>query len=475
MRSNKYEAIIGLEVHFELLTKTKIFCSCASSFGKSPNTLCCPVCTGHPGALPTLNARAVEFAIMAGIATHCTVSEVSAFDRKNYFYPDLPKGYQITQFFRPIATGGYLEIEQNGKMKRIRIKQMHLEEDAGKLVHDKDRGTLVDFNRAGVPLIEVVSEPDIRTSDEAKEYLRALRSVFLYLGISDGKMNEGSMRCDVNISVRERGSEGLGTRTEIKNINSFSFVGKAIEYEFQRQTELLEAGEKIVQETRRYNEKDGRTYPMRSKEESQDYRYFPEPDIPPVVVSQEDIEKVRATLPKLADERKKEYIEELSLTKNEASVLVSDKKLSDYFDACARHTKNHHTLANIILGELQALVTGEEFECGIAPLHMSSLADMRAEKRISSSCAKKLLAKMFESDFEPISYVSENSLWQISDEHTVEGFVREAILALPEAVSDYKRGKDFASKTIIGRAISLSGGRADPELTSSLTKKILNE
>ncbi|MBO5845667.1 MAG: Asp-tRNA(Asn)/Glu-tRNA(Gln) amidotransferase subunit GatB [Clostridia bacterium] len=471
--NKKYEMIVGLEVHVELSTDTKIFCSCSTRFGAAPNTQCCPVCMGLPGSMPVLNRRVVEYAIKAGLATNCKVSRYSGQDRKNYFYPDLPKAYQISQYASPLCRDGYVEIKTESGKRRIGIERIHIEEDAGKLIHD-ERGTLIDFNRCGVPLIEIVSHPDIRSAEEAKEYLRTLRTLMLYAGVSDCRMNEGSLRCDVNISLRKRGSEGFGVRCEIKNINSFSFVAKAIEYEFARQADMLERGEEILQETRRFDMSSGRTYPMRSKESADDYRYFPDPDLPRVEVSDEMISDLLLEMPRLPAQRREEYISRYGIGEYESELLTSDKALADYFEAAAEQTEYRKTLANIIISELLRLARAEDFECGISPKSLAELATLAGSARINSSTAKKLLQRLWEKDFSPFEIVVAEGLEQINDEELLRRYVTEAIEASPASVQDYKRGKTAAAKAIVGRVMSATGGRANPAIASRLTEDMLD-
>lgn len=471
--NKKYEMIVGLEVHVELSTSTKIFCSCSTRFGAAPNTQCCPVCMGLPGSLPVLNRRVVEYAVKAGLATNCKVSRYSGQDRKNYFYPDLPKAYQISQYASPLCRDGYLEIKTESGKRRIGIERIHIEEDAGKLIHD-ERGTLIDFNRCGVPLIEIVSRPDIRSAEEAKEYLRTLRTLMLYAGVSDCRMNEGSLRCDVNISLRQRGSEDFGVRCEIKNINSFSFVAKAIEYEFARQADMLERGEEILQETRRFDMSSGRTYPMRSKESADDYRYFPDPDLPQVEVSDEMIRDLLLEMPRLPAQRREGYISRYGIGEYESELLTSDKALADYFEAAAEQTEYRKTLANIIISELLRLARSEDFECGISPKSLAELATLAGSARINSSTAKKLLQRLWEKDFSPFEIVVAEELEQINDEELLRRYVTEAIEASPSSVQDYKRGKTAAAKAIVGRVMSATGGRANPAIASKLVEDMLN-
>ena len=467
-----YEIIIGLEVHVELQTNSKIFCSCPTTYGAPPNTLCCPVCAGLPGALPTLNKEAVRLALIAGLALDCDISRCSEFDRKNYFYPDLPKAYQITQFRAPLCRNGGIEIELDGMKKRIGITQIHIEEDAGKLIH-KGSKTLADLNRCGVPLIEIVSEPDLRSAEEAKAYLRELRAILLYTGVSDCKMNEGSMRCDVNLSVRERGESEFGTRTEIKNLNSIAFTGKAIEYEAARQIELISRGEKIERETLRFDASSGKTYPMRTKESARDYRYFPEPDLPPLMISKEEIDRTKHGLPKLPAERRKEYRELYEIGTKESEVLTSEKALAEYFEACAERTGEVRTLANLIIGDVLSLQSGESFECTIEPRALAKLAEMIGSERINSSTAKKLLREMWEKGSDPEEIAQRQGLWQINSESELIPTVREVIQKEAKAVNDYINGKSAAAKTIVGGVMKATRGRANPRIVSKIIEDIL--
>lgn len=471
--NKKYEMIVGLEVHVELSTDTKIFCSCSTRFGALPNTQCCPVCMGLPGSLPVLNRKVVEYAIKAGLATNCAISRYSGQDRKNYFYPDLPKAYQISQYDRPLCRDGYVDIKTESGRGRVGIERIHIEEDAGKLIHD-ERGTLIDFNRCGVPLIEIVSRPDIRSADQAREYLRTLRTLMLYAGVSDCKMNEGSLRCDVNISVRPRGAQDFGVRCEIKNINSFSFVAKAIEYEFARQTAILENGGEVVQETRRFDVPTGKTYPMRSKENDDDYRYFPEPDLPPIEISEDMIEKLASEMPRLPAERREEYISKYGIGEYDSEILTADKALADYFEDAAEHTEYRKILANIIISDLLRLVRTEEFECGISPENLAELATLAGSARINSSTAKKLLQRLWERDFSPEDIVRKEGLEQINDAAFLRGYVKSAIEENPASVSDYKRGKTAAAKAIVGKVMSATDGRANPAIVSKLVEDTLN-
>ncbi len=469
-----YEMVIGLEVHVELKTRTKIFCSCATSFGAEPNTQCCPVCMGMPGTLPVLNREVVHFAVLAGLATGCQIARYSKQDRKNYFYPDLPKAYQISQYDLPLCLGGRLTIETAQGEKTIGITRIHIEEDAGKLIHDPEHGTLVDCNRCGVPLIEIVSEPDIRTPQEAVAYLRKLRAVIAYTGVSDCRMNEGSLRCDVNLSVHKPG-EPFGTRTEMKNLNSFQSVQRAIEEEYRRQVEAVRRGEAIVQETRRFDQATGRTTAMRRKENANDYRYFPDPDLPPIVLADELREKWAGELPVLPDARKAAYMRTYGLTSYAAEQLVSEKALADYFEEAAGQTAAVRTLANLMLTEVFRLLEGEGAAVRIAPAHLARVATLTEEGVVNSGAAKKVIAALWEHDEEPDAYIARNGLTQISDEATLDGYVRRALAEHPDMVAGYRRGKATLKKALMGAAMGLSGGMANPVLLQALMDRALDE
>ncbi|MBQ9783694.1 MAG: Asp-tRNA(Asn)/Glu-tRNA(Gln) amidotransferase subunit GatB [Clostridia bacterium] len=469
-----YEPVIGLEVHVELATATKIFCSCPTdTFGAEPNTAVCPVCMGLPGALPVLNRRAVEYAALAGLALGCTIEPRSGQDRKNYFYPDLPKAYQISQYDRPLCHGGCLEIDTAAGHKRIGITRIHIEEDAGKLIHDSEQGTMIDYNRCGVPLIEIVSEPDIRSAEEAKAYLQKLRSVIRYTGVSDCHMNEGAFRCDVNLSVRPVGETALGTRTELKNLNSFAFVAKAIESEFRRQVDALERGEDIRQETRRFDPATGKTYPMRQKENAEDYRYFPDPDLPDVVLAPQRIDALRASLPPLPDARRARYMADYGLSPYDAEQLTADRAMADCFEAAARLTEYPKLLANLMISELTRLSESPEFSCPIAPEHLAELATLSGERTVNSSTAKKLLARMWERDESPRSLVKALGWEQITDPERLRPVVRRVLDENPQSVTDYRNGKKAAAKALVGKVMSATDGKADPILVHSLVDSLL--
>ena len=470
-----YEMVIGLEVHVELKTKTKIFCSCSTAFGAAPNTQTCPVCMGLPGTLPVLNGKVVDYAIKAGLATNCKIASWSKQDRKNYFYPDLPKAYQISQYDLPLCEHGWLDIETESGAKRIGITRIHIEEDAGKLVHDDVHGTMIDCNRCGVPLIEIVSEPDIRSAEEAKAYLQKLRAIILYTGVSDCKMNEGSLRCDVNLSVRKKGEEKFGTRTEMKNLNSFQFIVKAIEYEYKRQVEAIEAGETIIQETRRFDASSGKTYSMRSKENANDYRYFPDPDLPPIETDDDKIARLKSEIPRLPDERKADYMERYSLSAYDGEILTTDMALADYFERAAAATAYPKLCANMIISELMRLVEGNEGPERIAPEHMAALAELCGTETINSATAKKLIRDMWEQDFDPRQKVESEGLAQINDPEKIMPWVAEAIAQNPKSVADYKKGKTAAAKAIVGKVMAASGGKANPSVIQKLVTDELSK
>lgn len=472
---NGFEAVIGLEVHAELKTDTKIFCSCPTGFGAEPNTQCCPVCMGFAGALPVLNKRAVEYAIKAGLATNCRIARRTRLDRKNYFYPDLPKGYQISQDELPLCRDGYLDIEVSGERKRIGITRIHIEEDAGKLIHGEDGETRIDFNRCGVPLIEIVSEPDIRSADEARAYLRKLRTVLMYAGVSDCRMNEGAFRCDVNISVRRAGESELGTRAEIKNINSFNFVGRAIEYEYARQVPIVLGGGSVVQETRRFDPDTGKTYSMRSKENAKDYRYFPEPDTPGFEIDEAHIKRLAAQIPVLPDERRQMYRSEYGLSESDAEILTSSLSLSQYFEECARQTAYPKSLSSLIISEILREQSADDFCCPISASHLSELVTLWGEGVINSSTAKKLLCEMMGSDISPAQTVKERGLSQINDESVLRELLLQVMSEERKSVEDYRNGKRSAAKAIIGKVMARTSGRANPTLLSKIAYEELDK
>lgn len=477
MSYRDYEIVMGLEVHSELKTKTKIFCDCTTEFGGDPNTHCCPICTGMPGTLPVLNGKVVEYAIKAGLATHCKINTFSKQDRKNYFYPDLPKAYQVSQYDLPLCYEGKVEIEVDGKLTEIGITRIHIEEDAGKLIHDSGEGSLIDYNRCGIPLIEIVTEPDFRSPEQIRVFMKKLRTILLYADVSDCKMNEGSLRCDVNVSVRKKGETKLGTRTEMKNINSFNFAVKAAEYEAKRQIKVLENGGKIVQETRRWDEAKGITVSMRSKEEAHDYRYFPEPDLMPIVTTQEKIEEIRQTIPVLADVRKLEYINKYHLKDYDANLIVASRHMADFFETAAKGSKNPKAVANWIITEIFSKLTEEEKEEGAIPFEakrLSELVNLIEEGIINQSIGKKVFAEMWETGKAPETIVEEKGLKQISDDGALKTMAKEVIENNPKPVQDYLGGKDAALQALMGQMMRLTKGKANPQAVISILKEILD-
>ncbi len=464
-----YEMVIGLEVHVELKTKTKIFCSCSTAYGAAPNTQTCPVCLGLPGVLPVLNKKVVEYAVKAGLATNCTIAHYSKQDRKNYFYPDLPKAYQISQYDLPLCENGYINIETADGPKKIGITRIHIEEDAGKLVHDDEFGTMIDCNRCGVPLIEIVSEPDIRTSEEANAYLEKLRAIILYTGVSDCKSNEGAFRCDVNLSVRKKGQKEFGTRTEMKNINSFRFAVQAIEYEYKRQVEVLEAGGEIVQETRKFDQETGKTYTMRTKENANDYRYFPDPDLPPIELTDKDIDKLHGEIGELPDERKQKYMERYGLTAYDSDVLLSDPNVARFFEEAAKYTTYHKNVANIFITDILRRNKGD-FSCPVAPENIAKLATLFGEQVINSSTLKKLLGRMWESDFDPAVVVEEEGLGQINDRDVLSEIADKVISSSEKFIQDYLNGNEKVIEALIGKAMKETGGKANPVVLTEVLK-----
>ncbi len=469
-----YEMVIGLEVHVELKTATKIFCGCSTRFGAPPNTQCCPVCTGMPGSLPVLNGQVVEYAVMAGLATGCTIATYSKQDRKNYFYPDLPKAYQISQYDLPLCSRGYLDIETEQGKKRIGITRIHIEEDAGKLIHVEGRGTLIDCNRCGVPLIEIVSEPDMRSAEEARAYLQKLRAIILYTGVSDCKMNEGSLRCDVNLSIRRKGSDALGTRTEMKNLNSFQSVVKAIEYEFARQVNVLDEGGEVIQETRRFDMNTGKTSSMRSKENADDYRYFPDPDLIPIVISPELLRELEDRIPVLPDQRKAQYQAQYGLSSLTAEQLVTRKDIADYFEAAAGGTQYPHLAANLVVGEV-ARLTPEDQPIPIAPEHLSVLADLLGQGKINGGTCKKVIGQLMKEDRDPVALIEAQGLQQISDEALLLPMAREVMAQNQKAVNDYRSGNTNAFHALVGQMMKRTQGKGNPQVIGQVLKALLEE
>ncbi len=475
--AKQYEMVIGLEVHVELATKTKIFCGCSTEFGGQPNTHTCPVCTGMPGSLPVLNKQVVEYAMAIGLAANCKITQVCKFDRKNYFYPDNPQNYQISQLYLPIARDGFLEIESGETKKKIRIHEMHMEEDAGKLVHDEwDDCSLVDYNRSGVPLVEIVSEPDMRSAEEVISYLEKLRMMIQYLGASDCKLQEGSMRADVNLSVREAGSETLGTRTEMKNLNSFKAIARAIEGERERQIELLEEGKPVIQETRRWDDNKEHSYAMRSKEDAQDYRYFPEPDLVPIVISDEWISEVKSRQPELRTEKLKRYKEEFDIPQYDAEIITESKKMADIFEAASAICNNPKKVSNWLMVETLRLLKEnnmEPEEIHFSPVNLAKLVNMADAGTINSSVAKEVFEKIFSEDIDPENYVEENGLKTVNDENALKAIVETVIANNPKSVEDYKSGKDKAIGFLVGQTMKAMKGKANPAMVNQMLKEAL--
>jgi len=474
----RYEAVIGLEVHCQLLTRTKLFCGCANRFGDAPNAHVCPVCLGLPGALPVLNRQAVTLALRAALATRCTVHPVSIFARKNYFYPDLPKGYQISQYEQPLATDGAVEL---GDARRVRVERIHIEEDAGKLLHDgfpwSGERSGVDFNRAGVPLIEIVSAPDLRSADEAHAYLSALRTMLLYAGVSDGNMEEGSLRCDANVSIRSKGSTPFGIRIEIKNLNSFSHVRRAIQHEIARQSAVVEAGGRVEQETRLWNADRAETLPMRSKEDADDYRYFPEPDLPPLVVTPEWTDEVRASLPELPAERQRRFMSAYGLPDYDASVLTASRQLAEYFEAAAAACANAKAASNWVMTEVLRKLNATAADLGSAPVTPQKLGElirMVDAGAISGRIAKDVFERMWASGDSPAAIVEREGLQQVSDEAAIRAVVESVVDANPVQAASYRGGRSAALGWFVGQVIKRMGGKANPQLVNKLLKKALD-
>lgn len=474
----QYEAVIGLEVHAQLLTESKIFCSCSTQFGAEPNTQVCPVCLGMPGVLPVLNKKAVEYTIKTGLALNCRIARYSRFARKNYFYPDLPKGYQISQYELPLCEDGYLEIMVDGKKRKIRIKRIHLEEDAGKNIHDPSGYTLVDFNRTGVPLMEIVSEPDIRSPKEAALYMKKLRAILRYLGVCDGNLEQGSLRCDANVSVRPVGSTEFGVKTEIKNINSFKFVEKALDYEIKRQIKLLENGEKIIQETRLWNPQTGKTQSMRSKEEAHDYRYFPEPDLVPVVVSEEWIEEIKKDMPELPDQKIERFIKEYGLPQYDVEILTEEKPLSEWFEEAVKIGGKPKEVANWIMVELLRLLNEEGKtinECSLKPVQLVELIDLVNKGKINRNTAKEVFEEMFKTGKTAEAIVKEKGLTQISDDSVLIEAIKEVMDKNPKEVERFKNGEEKLLGFFVGQVMKITKGKANPKIVNELILKILKE
>lgn len=474
----EWEIVMGLEVHTELATKTKIFCGCSTEFGGEPNTHVCEICSGMPGTLPLLNRRVVEFAIRTGVATNCTITQNNKFDRKNYFYPDLPKAYQISQLYLPICRNGYIEVNtKDGEKKKIGIHEIHMEEDAGKLIHDEfEDCTLVDYNRCGVPLLEIVSEPDFRSAEEVIDYLSKLRAILQYTGVSDCKMQEGSLRADVNLSVRPKGQAEFGTRTEMKNLNSFHAIERAIAYEAQRQIELIEDGEKVVQETRRWDDNKGYSYAMRSKEDAQDYKYFPEPDLPPIEISDEQIEEIKSTMPELPEEKRERYLNELGLPEYDTGIITSDIALVKFFESTLEKCDSPKDVANWIMGEVMKLLNDSATLTENNPLKPDALAaviNMVKSNKINRGTGKKVLEKVFTDGVDPEKYVEENNLAQVTDLSALRPIIEQVIAENEKSVSEYKAGKTQAMGYIMGQAMRALKGKAPAQEVQKILKEIL--
>ena len=475
--AKQYETVIGLEVHVELATKTKIFCSCSTEFGGAPNTHTCPVCTGMPGSLPVLNKQVVEYAMAIGLATNCDITKVCKFDRKNYFYPDNPQNYQISQLYLPIARNGYVEIEVGDTRKKVRIHEMHMEEDAGKLIHDEwDDTSLVDYNRSGVPLVEIVSEPDMRSADEVISYLEKLRTIIQYLGASDCKLQEGSMRADVNLSVREAGTKEFGTRTEMKNLNSFKAIARAIEGERERQIELIEAGKAVVQETRRWDDNKESSHAMRSKEDAQDYRYFPEPDLVPIVISDEWIEKIRSRQPEFRDEKLQRYKKEFDIPQYDAEIITESKHMADIFEKTTAICGKPKKVSNWLMVETMRLLKEQGMEpedIRFSPENLAKLIELTEAGTVNSSVAKEVFEQIFAKDVDPDQYVEEHGLKTVNDEGALEAVLEKVIADNPQAVADYRGGKEKALGALVGQTMKAMKGKANPGMVNQKLKEML--
>ncbi len=474
-----YETVIGLEVHVELATRTKIFCSCSTEFGGAPNSHTCPVCTGQPGSLPVLNRKVVEYAMAVGLATNCAVTRCCKFDRKNYFYPDNPQNYQISQLYLPICRDGGVEIETAAGKKTVGIHEIHMEEDAGKLVHDEwEDVSIVDYNRSGVPLIEIVSEPDMRSAEEVIAYLEKLRLIIQYLGASDCKLNEGSMRADVNLSVREAGTETFGTRTEMKNLNSFKAIARAIEAERARQIELIEAGKAVVQETRRWDDNKEYSYAMRSKEDAQDYRYFPEPDLVPVFIDDAWIAEVKAREPEMRDAKLARYQSEFGLPEYDAKILTGDKHFADLFEAATALCGKPKKVSNWIMVETIRLLkeNGKDAdEIAFSPVNLAKLIDLADSGSITGTVAKEVFERVFQEDIDPEAYVKEHGLVTVKDEGALRAVVKQVLAENPKSVEDYRNGKEKAIGFLVGQTMRQMKGKADPGIVNKLLKELLGQ
>ncbi|MFT4106185.1 MAG: Asp-tRNA(Asn)/Glu-tRNA(Gln) amidotransferase subunit GatB [Lacrimispora sp.] len=475
--SRQYETVIGLEVHVELATKTKIFCSCSTEFGGAPNTHTCPVCTGMPGSLPVLNKQVVEYALAVGLAANCEINQYCKFDRKNYFYPDNPQNYQISQLYLPICHDGYVEIDTASGKKKVRIHEIHMEEDAGKLIHDEwEDCSLVDFNRSGVPLIEIVSEPDMRSGEEVIAYLEKLRLIIQYLGASDCKLQEGSMRADVNLSVREAGALEFGTRTEMKNLNSFKAIARAIEGERKRQIELIEDGKAVVQETRRWDDNKESSYAMRSKEDAMDYRYFPDPDLPPVFIEQQWLDRIRAQQPELRTEKMARYQEEYNLSEYDADIITGSKHMADLFEAVTAICQKPKEAANWLMVEAMRLLKEQEMEpenMTFSPENLAKLIELVDNGTINRTVGKEVFEQIFKEDVDPEQYVEEKGLKIVNDEGELRTVIEEIVAANPQSVEDYRNGKEKAMGFLMGKTMRAMSGKADPGAVSRILKEVL--
>lgn len=473
----EYEVVIGLEVHSELSTKSKIYCNCSTEFGKDPNTHVCPICLAMPGVLPVLNKKVVEYGVKAGLALNCDIAPYSKQDRKSYFYPDLPKAFQTSQLDEPLCIGGYIDINVDGVDKRINLTRIHIEEDAGKLMHDEwNTGSLVDLNRGGVPLIEIVTEPDIRSSAEAQAFLEKLKSVLEYLEVSDCKMEQGSLRADVNVSVRPVGQEKFGTRTEMKNINSFKAIVRAIEYEKQRHIDILEEGGQVLQETRRWDDAKGCSYSMRSKEDAVDYRYFPEPDLAPIIVDEEWLSEIRATIPELPEQRKKRYISEYELPEYDSSILTASKYLSDLFQEAVDCGTQPKLAANWIMGEIMRITNDKNIEYSEIPFDgkaLNELIDLINQSKINNNIAKKVLVEMFVSELSPADIVKRDNLEMSNDDGAIREIVIKVIQNNPQSVADFKSGKEKAIGFLVGQTMKEAKGKANPQSVNTILREEL--
>ena len=474
----KYETVIGLEVHVQIKTKTKIFCSCSTEFGTRPNENTCPICLGMPGVLPVLNKRFLESSMRACLATHCTIEPMNRFARKNYFYPDLPKGYQISQFEHPLGTNGYININVDGTKKRIGLTRIHMEEDAGKLIHGENLGSpgksYVDFNRTGVPLCEVVSEPDLRSSEEARAYLIELKSILEYTGVSDCNMEEGSLRCDANVSIRPVGQKEFGTRTELKNLNSFKFIQKAIEYEVDRQTKILDQGDTVKQETRLYDSDRGETFPMRSKEEAHDYRYFPDPDLVPIMIGEAWVDELRKTIPELPEQKRERFIKSYGIPEYDTGVLTSSEPLADYFEQCTALFPHPKTISNWMMGDLlrELKKDGRNIvDCPVSPSALVDLLKLIESGTVSGNIAKGVFEEMYQTQKSAASIVEEKGLKQITDTSAIEKIVAEVIQAYPSQVEEFKGGKEKVLGFLVGQVMKASKGKANPGIVNKLLKE----